>query len=91
MHRLLDDPRVWGPVASPCGDDFTYTSGDGKYYAGDTSWHSDGYGSRQEMGMGLSIKTAFYLDKLTTLGFDQHTDVRRVEPELTKQNLVCQL
>ena len=65
LHRLLDDPRVWGPVASLCGDDFTYTSGDGNYYAGDTSWHSDGYGSRQEMGMGLSIKMAFYLDKLT--------------------------
>jgi hypothetical protein len=29
--------------------------------------------------------------QLGALGFDQHTDVRRVEPELTKQNLMCKL
>ena len=39
----------------------TDTSGDGNYYAGDTSWHSDGFGARTR----LSIKLAIYLDALT--------------------------
>ena len=37
------------------------TSGDGNLYAGDTHWHSDGYGTRPV----LSIKMAFYLDRVT--------------------------
>jgi hypothetical protein len=67
LSSLLDDGRIWGPVASLLGDDFNYTSGDGNIYAGDTHWHSDGYGRRSN-GRGdgrFSIKMAFYLDTLT--------------------------
>ena len=57
LSSLLDDPRIHGPVASICGEDFNYTSGDGNLYAGDTQWHSDGFGARPKR----SIKMAFYL------------------------------
>lgn len=61
LSSLLDDPRIHDIAASICGDDFNYTSGDGNFYAGDTHWHSDGYGADRI----LSIKIAFYLDPLT--------------------------
>lgn len=61
LSSLLDDPRIHDIAASICGDDFNYTSGDGNLYAGDTNWHSDGYDGKRI----LSIKIAFYLDRLT--------------------------
>src|SRR5688572_4431734 len=39
---LLDHPVVKGIASGLLGDDFNYTSSDGNYYTGDTSWHSDG-------------------------------------------------
>ena len=61
LSSLLDDPRIHDVATSLCGEDFNYTSGDGNLYAGDTLWHSDGYGTRPV----LSIKMAFYLDPVT--------------------------
>jgi hypothetical protein len=61
LSALLDDPRIHDIAAGICGDDFNYSSGDGNFYAGDTNWHSDGWGADRI----LSIKIAFYLDPLT--------------------------
>jgi len=61
LSALLDDPRIHDIAACICGDDFNYTSGDGNFYAGDTTWHSDIWGTNRV----LSIKIAFYLDPLT--------------------------
>ena len=60
LCALLDDPRIEGLLSSLLGDDFNYTGSDGNYYAGDTRWHSDGYGNEHRF-----VKIAFYLDKLT--------------------------
>jgi ectoine hydroxylase-related dioxygenase (phytanoyl-CoA dioxygenase family) len=57
---LLDDPRILGIARSLLGEDFNYTGSDGNYYAGDTSWHSDGWHP-----ITRHIKLAFYLDDLT--------------------------
>ena len=62
LSTLLDDPRIHGIAADILGDDFNYMGSDGNFYAGDTRWHSDGYGGR---GGPLHIKIAFYLDALT--------------------------
>jgi ectoine hydroxylase-related dioxygenase (phytanoyl-CoA dioxygenase family) len=62
LSTLLDDPRIHGIAASILGDDFNYMGSDGNFYAGDTRWHSDGYGGR---GGPRHIKIAFYLDPLT--------------------------
>src|SRR6266571_5979982 len=62
LCALLDDPRIHGIAASLLGDDFNYMGSDGNFYAGDTRWHSDGYGGR---GGPRYIKMAFYLDPLT--------------------------
>lgn len=61
LCTLLDDPRIHGIAAGLLGDDFNYMPSDGNYYAGDTSWHSDGWNP----GQTLHIKIAFYLDPLT--------------------------
>ena len=61
LSALLDDPRIHDIAAAICGDDFNYTSGDGNFYAGDTNWHSDGWGADRVP----SIKIAYYLDPLT--------------------------
>jgi hypothetical protein len=61
LSSLLDDPRIHDIAASLLGDDFTYTSGDGNFYVGDTRWHSDGYDGKRL----LSIKIAYYLDRVT--------------------------
>jgi hypothetical protein len=60
LCSLLDDPRILGIATSLLGDDFNYMSSDGNYYAGDTGWHSDGWGQQTR-----HLKIAFYLDKLT--------------------------
>src|SRR5262245_55456876 len=46
LCTLLDDPRILGIASSLLGDDFNYMGSDGNFYAGDTRWHSDGYGGR---------------------------------------------
>lgn len=62
LSTLLDDPRIHDIAASILGDDFNYMGSDGNFYAGDTKWHSDGYGGRGGL---KHIKFAFYLDPLT--------------------------
>src|SRR5258707_12983336 len=62
LSTLLDDARIHDIAASLLGDDFNYMGRDGNFYAGDTRWHSDGYGGRGGM---RHIKVAFYLDPLT--------------------------
>jgi hypothetical protein len=57
LSALLDHPRVEGVAASLLGDNFNYVGSDGNYYAGDTSWHSDGFHT-----VGKFIKIALYLD-----------------------------
>jgi ectoine hydroxylase-related dioxygenase (phytanoyl-CoA dioxygenase family) len=62
LSTLLDDARIHDIAASLLGDDFNYMGSDGNFYAGDTRWHSDGYGGRGGL---RHIKIAFYLDPLT--------------------------
>jgi ectoine hydroxylase-related dioxygenase (phytanoyl-CoA dioxygenase family) len=62
LSTLLDDARIRDIAASILGDDFNYMGSDGNFYAGDTRWHSDGYGGRGGL---KHIKFAFYLDALT--------------------------
>src|SRR5438034_2801818 len=59
LCALLDDPRILGICTSLLGDEFNYLGSDGNYYAGDTSWHSDGFDPN------FRLKIAFYLDPLT--------------------------
>ncbi|MDA0746783.1 MAG: phytanoyl-CoA dioxygenase family protein [bacterium] len=60
LSALLDDPRIHGLLTSLLGPDFNYMGSDGNYYAGDTVWHSDGWGKAVRF-----VKVAFYLDPLT--------------------------
>jgi hypothetical protein len=60
LCTLLDDERIVGIASSLLGADFSYASGDGNYYSGDTGWHPDG--AYPEL---FAIKIAFYLDPLT--------------------------
>src|SRR3954471_8160033 len=59
LCALLDDTRIVDIASSLLGDDFNYMGSDGNYYAGDTSWHSDGFEANHR------VKIAFYLDPLT--------------------------
>ena len=59
LSALIDDPRVHDIGVSICGEDFNYMTSDGNVYSGDTPWHSD-----CSHGAKLSIKLAFYLDRL---------------------------
>ncbi len=60
LCTLLDDPRITGLLGGLLGEDFSYCSGDGNYYSGDTGWHPDG-----NWGQLFAVKIAFYLDPLT--------------------------
>ena len=60
LCALLDDPRINGILSDLLGDDYNYSGSDGNYYAGDTVWHSDGWGKAVRF-----VKIAFYLDPLT--------------------------
>ena len=60
LCALLDDDRIHGILTGLLGDDFNYTGSDGNYYAGDTGWHSDGWGKDIRFA-----KIAFYLDPIT--------------------------
>lgn len=60
LCALLDDDRIHGILTSLLGEDFNYTGSDGNYYAGDTQWHSDGWGKDIRF-----VKIAFYLDPIT--------------------------
>jgi len=60
LCALLDDERIVGILSDLLGEDFNYTGSDGNYYAGDTGWHSDGWGKAVRF-----VKIAFYLDPLT--------------------------
>ena len=60
LCALLDDDRIHGILTGLLGDDFNYTGSDGNYYAGDTQWHSDGWGKDIRF-----VKIAFYLDTIT--------------------------
>jgi hypothetical protein len=58
LCSLLDDERLHGIARALCGDDYQYWNSDGKYYVGDTRWHSDGSLSNP---VGF-VKLALYLD-----------------------------
>ncbi len=60
LCTLLDDERIVGIASGILGDDFSYASGDGNYYSGETGWHPDG--GYPEL---FAIKMAFYLDPVT--------------------------
>jgi hypothetical protein len=60
LCALLDDDRIHGILTGLLGDDFNYVGSDGNYYAGDTGWHSDGWGKSVRFA-----KVAFYLDVVT--------------------------
>ena len=60
LCALLDDPRINGILAELLGENFNYMGSDGNYYAGDTQWHSDGWGKQIRF-----VKIALYLDPLT--------------------------
>ncbi len=60
LCALLDDPRINGILAGLLGENFNYMGSDGNYYAGDTQWHSDGWGKEIRF-----VKIALYLDPLT--------------------------
>ncbi|HAA76426.1 TPA: hypothetical protein DCE37_15030 [Candidatus Latescibacteria bacterium] len=60
LCALLDDERIHGILAGLLGDDFNYSGSDGNYYAGNTQWHSDGWGKDIRF-----VKIAFYLDEIT--------------------------
>ena len=60
LSTLLDNDRVVGIASDILGEDFSYASGDGNYYSGDTGWHADG--GYPEL---FAIKIAYYLDPLT--------------------------
>ena len=62
LCALLDDGRIHGVLCVLLGEDFNYTGSDGNYYAGDTTWHSDGWARG---GAQRFAKVAFYLDELT--------------------------
>lgn len=62
LCALLEDERIHGLLCSLLGDDFNYVGSDGNYYAGDTQWHSDGWGGRSGLRF---VKVALYLDRLT--------------------------
>ena len=57
LCTLLDHPKIDGLITSILGEDYNYVGGDGNFYAGDTSWHSDGFHH-----VGRFLKVAFYLD-----------------------------
>ncbi|MCY3902250.1 MAG: phytanoyl-CoA dioxygenase family protein [Caldilineaceae bacterium] len=57
LSTLLDDPRLVGLISGILGEEFNYLGGDGNYYTGDTSWHSDGFHT-----VGKYLKVALYLD-----------------------------
>ena len=59
LSALIDDPRIHDIGVSVCGEDFNYKTSDGNLYSGDTPWHSD-----CSFGAKISIKLAFYLDRL---------------------------
>lgn len=60
LCALLDDERIHGILTDVLGEDFNYVGSDGNYYAGDTGWHSDGWGKNIRF-----VKIAFYLDRVT--------------------------
>ncbi len=70
LCALLDDPRINGLLVDLLGCDYNYVGSDGNYYAGDTVWHSDGWGKTVRF-----VKIAFYLDPLT-----RYTGCLRVIP-----------
>ncbi|HLE57606.1 MAG TPA: phytanoyl-CoA dioxygenase family protein [Rhodothermia bacterium] len=57
---LLDRDDIAAAVSNLIGPDFNYMGSDGNYYAGDTTWHRDGF-----MPSDSFIKVAFYLDRVT--------------------------
>lgn len=61
LCTLLEHPVVEGVAESLLGEDFNYLAGDGRYYSGDSGWHSDGWWDTTSKFM----KMAFYLDPLT--------------------------
>lgn len=57
LSALLDHPDIINLAASLLDDNFNYLGGDGNYYVGDTSWHTDGWHDELKY-----LKIALYLD-----------------------------
>jgi len=59
MRQLVEDDRIYEPLAQLLGPDFIWRASDGNLYVGDTAWHRDG--ADVEVGF-TRIKVVFYLD-----------------------------
>ncbi len=66
LSTLVEDPRIVDICTSLLGDGYTLAGGDGNYYSGDTSWHSDVMdGTWDSKSRVRHLKIAFYLDHVT--------------------------
>jgi ectoine hydroxylase-related dioxygenase (phytanoyl-CoA dioxygenase family) len=61
LAALKEDPRLTQVVASLMPAGFTATGTTGNIFTGDTTWHTDHYGSNAGL---LHIRCFFYLDRL---------------------------
>ncbi len=60
LSALLDHPAILSAVSNLVGADFNYLGSDGNRFAGDTTWHRDGFTPSNS-----HIKLAIYLDHVT--------------------------
>ena len=70
VTSLNDDPRFWETAEQLLGKEVLGVGGDSNYYVGDTAWHPDNNGLRQD-----SVKFTIYLEPL-----DGNTGALRVIP-----------
>ena len=59
ITSLNDDPRFWETAEQLLGKEVLGVGGDSNYYVGDTAWHPDNNGLRQD-----SVKFTIYLEPL---------------------------
>jgi hypothetical protein len=64
LMDLLEDDRLYGPLAQLLGEDFIFSGSDGNWYSGDTPWHPDSGTDLLDVDY-RRIKVAMYLDPLT--------------------------
>ncbi len=83
LSRLIEDDRIFYVTEDLLGPGFIWIAGDGNYYVGDGSWHSD-------MGTRIPacnvIKIAFYLDSVR-----RHSGCLRVIPGSHREPLWTEL
>jgi hypothetical protein len=61
LSALLDHADIVAAVSNLIGADFNYMGSDGNLFAGDTTWHRDGFSPSNSF-----IKLALYLDPVTS-------------------------